>query len=308
MHVIGIDLGGTKVAAGLVTTTGKILVEKKLPSHLERGWPGLKQQLLELITELKQKTKVKAIGIGSAGPLHAPSGKLLDPTNFGWPAKVIPIAKELQTRLKIPVRLENDAAAAVLAESWKGSAGKNCIAITLGTGLGVGTVIDGKLHRGARGLHAEVGHLLLRPGDPTALCGCGNYGCSEAFLSGTNFAKRVAAQWKKPGLKAEEIVQLAASGHNGALAILEEYSQYMADFLHNLVVLYYPEKVILCGSFAQAHPHFLPQTKARLRVLLERRLKTLKIFPEIRVSRLGSGAGILGAAYVALHKNYVNEP
>jgi glucokinase len=265
----------------------------------------LKKQIVEICQSLaKEHGKPKSIGIGSAGPLHAPSGKLLDPTNFGWKAAVVPITRQLETALKIPVHLENDAAAAVLAEHWKGGAGKNCVVLTLGTGLGVGVIINGKLLRGARGLHPEAGHLVLRPGDKSALCGCGVEGCAEAYLSGMNFGKRSATKLKMPGISAKQIAELARNGNSQAMAQFSEYSEMLAAYILNMVVLFYPEKVILTGSFADAHSLFLPETEARLRVLLERRLKTIPLYPEIRVSKLGNRAGILGGAYVALNKYY----
>jgi len=307
MKVIGIDLGGTKVAAALVDSRGKILGERKQPVELGAGWPGLKRQLIQLSRGLMQEHgKVSAVGIGSAGPLHAPSGKLLDPTNFGWKAAVVPIASQLQAALKIPVRLENDAAAAVLAEHWKGGGGRNCVVLTLGTGLGVGVLVGGKLLRGARGLHPEAGHMLLNPGDVSALCGCGVHGCAEAYLSGMNFGRRAAARIGKPGATGKDVADLAARGNKEALAAFREYSSYLAAYLLNTVVLFYPEQILLTGSFAEAAPYFLPQAEEELKRLLERRLKTLKIYPKIRVSRLGNRAGVLGAAYVALHKNYAS--
>lgn len=305
MQVIGIDLGGTKIAAAMVNSQGKILAEKKLPTDLGAGWKGLATQIKSICTQLvKEKGKAKAIGIGSAGPLHAPSGKLLDPTNFGWPSGVIPLVKDLSRSLKTPVLLENDAAAAVLAESWKGGAGNDCVILTLGTGLGVGVMIEGKLLRGSRGLHPELGHLLLRPLDQSALCGCGNYGCSEALLSGNHFGRRAAMKLGIGQISAKEVAEMAKNGNELALGCFEEYSLLLADFLHNMVVGFYPKKIILTGSFADASALFLPKAEKRLRELLSRRLKTIPLFPEVRVSKLGNRAGVLGGAYIALHKNY----
>jgi glucokinase len=306
MKVIAIDLGGTKVAAAVVDAKGKILQQKKVPTELGGGWRALKKQLIDLCKELqKEEPKVSAIGIGSAGPLDAPAGLLLDPTNFGWSSPLkVNIVKELKAALRLPVKLENDAAAAILAEQWKGGAKQNALVLTLGTGLGVGVTTEGKLLRGGRCLHPEAGHILLRAGDQSALCGCGNYGCAEAYLSGMNFAARAAKKLVEPGISAIEVEQRARSGDPEAIALFAEYSELMAELLQNFIVLYYPQSVILTGSFANAAPLFLPDTKKRLRALLQRRLKTLPLFPEIRVSRLQNKAGILGAAYIALHEDY----
>ncbi len=304
-NVIGIDVGGTKVAAGLVSDQGKILRELKVSTQLKDGWPGLRRQLTEICRELKD-TKTKGIGIGSAGPLHAPSGKLLDPTNFGWSgsksgAKAIPLTADLKKALKLPVTLENDAAATALAERWKGGGGNDFVVLTLGTGLGMGVVCNGKLVRGGRELHPEGGHILLRSGDPTAPCGCGLFGCAEAFLAGKKFDERAE---KKLGvkLKGSEWAARAEGGDSAAKALFAEYSELLADYLLNIVVLYYPKNVIFAGSFAAACPQFLPATKVRLQSLLHRRLKTIPLLPELRASRLGSRSPILGGAYIALNR------
>jgi glucokinase len=300
---IGIDLGGTKVAAAIVSSQGRPKGLLREPTNLSGGWPALKSQLLQLCSELQRKHgKVHGIGIGSAGPLHAASGKLLDPTNFGWTSPlVVNIGRELSRALRIPVNLENDAAAAVLAECWKGGGGKNCAVITLGTGVGLGVVCDGQLVRGGRGLHPEGGHILLRPGDASAPCGCGNLGCAEAFLSGVNFGTRASRLLGEKGLTGADLAARATAGDRRVLALFAEYSELLADYLQNLVVLYYPERVILTGSFAEAHPHFLPAAQARLRELISRRLRTIPLEPEIRLSKLDRNAGVLGAAFVAMH-------
>ena len=175
------------------------------------------------------------------------------------------------------------------------------IVITLGTGVGVGVVCGGKLVRGARGLHPEGGHVLLRPGDLSAPCGCGLYGCAEAFLSGKNFAKRAATLLHEPGLTGAQLSERAAAGDGRVLELFQDYSALLAEFLQDLVVLYYPQRVILTGSFAAAHPHFLPLARKILEDLLARRLKTIPLLPELRISRLSENAGVLGAAFVAMH-------
>lgn len=299
-NVIGIDVGGTKIAAGIVTEQGKILRELKVQTYLRDGWPGLRKQLIEICKELKDK-KTRAVGIASAGPLHAPSGKLLDPTNFGWAqARSIPLTADLRKSLRLPVILENDAAATALAERWKGGGGNDLVVLTLGTGLGMGVICNGQLVRGGRQLHPEGGHILLRSGDPTAPCGCGLFGCAEAFLAGKKFDERAE---KKHGekLKGTEWAERAARGDKAAQALFAEYSELLADYLVNMVVLYYPKTVIFAGSFAATHAQFLPAARERLASLLSRRLKTVPLLPELRASRLGAKSPILSGAYIALN-------
>jgi glucokinase len=305
---LGLDLGGTKIALAMVSESGKIKGHRQVTTQIAGGWPVLKTQLVQLCKELQHDHgRAQAIGIGAAGPLHAPSGKLLDPTNFGWTAPLtVKVTQELSRSLKLPVYLENDAAAAALAEGWKGGGGKNFVVITLGTGVGLGVVCNGKLFRGGRGLHPEGGHVLLRPGDASAPCGCGNFGCAEAYLSGKNFASR-ASRLMGETLTGHDLRLRADQGDKRVLALFAEYSELLADYLCNLVVLFYPEKVILTGSFAGAYPHFLPAAESRLRELIQRRLRTLPLFPEVRVSRLDSKAGVLGSAYIAMNPGYAAD-
>lgn len=299
---IGIDLGGTKIAAAMVSESGRIRGLRRVPTRLTH-WADLRSQLTEVCRELQKEFGTAAgVGIGAAGPLHAPSGTMLDPTNFGWTSPLkVRLTGELGRALRLPVALENDAAAAVLAETWKGGGGRNCAVITLGTGLGVGVVCDGKLVRGGRGLHPEGGHVLLRAGDQSAPCGCGLFGCAEAFLSGKNFERRAARILGEEGVTGLALDQRAAKGDTRVLALFDDYATLLSEFLLDVVVLYYPERVILTGSFANAHPHFLALALERLERLLIRRLRTLPLVPEIRPSRLADNAGVLGAAYVAMH-------
>src|SRR5690606_9793213 len=118
------------------------------------------------------------------------------------------------------------------------------------------------------------------------------------------FGNRAAAILGKPGISAKDAADLASSGDQAALALFAEYSELLAAYMLNMVTLFYPEKIILTGSFAYAHPLFLQAAEDRLKELLALRLKTMPNFPKIRVSRLGNRAGLLGAAYVAFHKNY----
>ena len=302
MSVIVIDLGATKIAAAIVSSRGSVRCQSQESTYLREEWPGLKKQIIRICeSQLLIDRSISGIGIASAGPLHAPSGTLLDPTNFGWKRHVkVLLKKELERALHLPVMLENDAAASALAESWKGIAGKNAIIITLGTGLGVGILINGKLLRGARGLHPEIGHLILDISDKTALCGCGAYGCAEAYLSGMNFTKRANRILNK-NLSTLELLKLSKKIQQ---ELFTEYSQRLAQFLHSLIVLYYPEKIIFAGSFSQAADCFLPDTERHLKKLLLRRSQTISLIPKLKVSTLQERSGTLGAAYIALHRKY----
>jgi glucokinase len=300
--VLAYDLGGTKVLVGVVTRQGKILEELRVPVVAEKGKAAVIQQLADLGNAfLKKHPDIRRVGMASAGPLDPKTGTLLDPTNLGNWGKV-PLAKLLSAKLKRPVVMENDAAAAMLAESWKGKAKgcKNAMILTLGTGLGTAVIANGELVRAGRHLHTEAGHIVIRHGDSTAPCGCGNLGCSEAFLSGRSFTRRNRIRFSRPEMTAEDIAALARKGDPRALAAFEEYAELMAIAVHNYCVIYCPELIVFTGSFAATADLFLPQVREHLKKLLKRRRKGIDLMPKLVVSSLENRAGLLGGAYIAL--------
>jgi glucokinase len=301
--VLAYDLGGTKVLVGVVNHQGKVLEEIKVPVVVDQGKAAVIQQLADLGNAfLKKHPDIKKVGMASAGPLDPKKGLLLDPTNLGNWGKV-PIAKLLGAKLKRPVILENDAAAAMIAEHWMGKAKgyENAMILTLGTGLGTAVIANGELVRAGRHLHTEAGHIIIRDGDQSAPCGCGNLGCSEAYLSGRSFTRRNRPRFARPELLAEDIANMARKADPRALAAFEEYAELMAIAIHNYAVIYCPEIVVLTGSFANAADLFVPQTKEHLKRLLKRRRKGSDLLPKIAVSSLQNRAGLLGGAYVAFN-------
>ena len=304
--VLAYDLGGTKVAVGVVNSRGKILTIHREPALIKRGKQATLDQLIDLGKQMiKKHPGIKAVGIASAGPLDPIKGELLDPTNFSGPEGnwgKVPLTKILQKGLKLPVILENDAAAAILAEAWQGKARKveNSIILTLGTGLGTGMICNGKLVRAGRQLHTEGGHLILKAGDKSALCGCGNFGCAEAYLSGRGFTYRSRVKLKNDIIDAVQIAARARRNDRQALECFDEYAEMLAIALHNYVVIYCPEVVVFTGSFAAASDLFLKNTEKRLKILLKRRNEVMNLTPKLYVSSLENQAGLLGGAFVAL--------
>ncbi len=306
--VLSYDLGGTKIAIGIVSARGRILEEKRVPARFENGKDAVLKQLIELGKEfLKKHPEAKKVGIASAGPLDPNRGILLDPTNFAsekgrWGR--VPISKILSQSLKLPVYLENDAAAAILAEHWIGDAKKykNAMVLTLGTGLGTGILCNGELVRTGRFLHPEAGHVILNAEDTSAPCGCGNLGCAEAYLSGRNFSRRARQRFGDSSLSAKDIADLARKQDPRALAAFSEYAKIMAIALQNYIRIYCPEIILFTGSFAEAADLFLAQTEKHLSHLLIRLRKPIDLFPRLKVSSLKNQAGLIGGAYVAFRK------
>jgi glucokinase len=304
--VLAYDLGGTKVAVGVVDSTGKILAFHREAAFIKQGKKATLEQLIRLGKEMIAKyPKISAVGIASAGPLDPVKGELLDPTNFSGPDGhwgKVPLAAILAKGLKKKVILENDAAAAILAEVWKGlkSNTKNAMILTLGTGLGTAIVANGELVRGGRFQHTEGGHIIIKAGDESAPCGCGQIGCAEAYLSGRSFAYRGRKRLGNEIIDAPQIAARAREGDLEAIALFDEYAEMLSIALHNFVVLFYPEVVVFTGSFAAAHDLFLKKAEKKLAKLLERRNLVMNLQPKLVVSKLENQAGLLGGAYVAL--------
>jgi glucokinase len=304
--VLAYDLGGTKVAIGVVDSSGKILAFHREAAFIKQGKKATLDQLIRLGKEMIAKfPAIACVGIASAGPLDPISGELLDPTNFSGPEGNwgrVELTKILAKGLKKKVYLENDAAAALLAEVWKGHAKgkKNAMILTLGTGLGTAVFANGELLRGGRHLHTEAGHMIIKAGDETAPCGCGQFGCAEAYLAGRSFAHRARVQLRNEVIDAPQIAARAREGNAAALELFEEYSDHLATALHNYVVTFYPEIVVFTGSFAAAHDLFLEKTAKKLGKMLVRRNKVMNLQPKLAISKLENKAGLLGGAYVAL--------
>lgn len=306
--VLAYDLGGTKVAVGIVDSRGKIREETRVPVNYDAGKSAVIRQLIDIGRSLLSKhPRAKKIGIASAGPLDPIKGILLEPTNYtndqgGWGK--VPITRLLSRALKRPAFLENDAAAAILAEHWIGAARKsgNALVITLGTGVGVGSITNGELTRAGHLLHPEASHIIIGADDTQAPCGCGNYGCLEAYLSGRNFSERMRKRWNEPDLHAEEIAERARAGEPRAIQAFQEYSRLMAISLHNFAVLYAPDTVVFTGSFAACADLFLKDTHRQLKTLLVRKRVGVDLLPQLKISTLSNRAGLIGGAYVALHR------
>jgi glucokinase len=296
------DLGGTKLRGAYVDGRGRITAHAVSRVRQDEGFDGLIRLFKETAGQLP-KAKFKSVSVASAGPLHPERGILLDPTNFFTGEKswgVLPLVRDLKKAFKKPVRLENDAAAAVLGERWKGGHGKakNILAMTLGTGVGIGVICNDELVRAGRGLHPEASHIPLDMNAKEYPCGCGAFGCIEAYLAGSHFAYRLG-RLKGRALSGEEAVALAKGGDVWVQEAFREYGRYLAQAIRALAIVFAPEVVVISGGFSHASSLFLEETKALLPGLMERYRKGIDLLPEVKVSKLQDDAGILGAAYLA---------
>lgn len=301
--ILAYDLGGTKLASGVVTQTGKVLAHRSDALDLTGGPAGFLAFLSRTGDAWRKRfPAIGMLGIASAGPLDVARGVLLQPTNFPRWGNVA-VAGPLRRTLGIPVAMHNDAAAAAAAEGWLGGATRlrNWMVLTLGTGLGTGVVMGRRVFMGGSGLGPEAGHMIIT--DRPYPCGCGNTGCAEAALSGTALARRIAERadrWWKAGLPppkdTRELVARAREKDAEALAIFAEFSELLARAIHNYAVLFQPEKVFFAGGLAEASDLFLSATRHQVTRMLSGRPG---FEPRLGLSELGKESGVLAGAWVA---------
>lgn len=296
---IGLDVGATKIAAGLVVKQGKILKKKILKTEV---WKGKKVILTNINKAIESvwKPKVQAIGIGMAGQCETKTGTFLSGPNFPKNFRNIKIKKILESKFKVPVFLDNDARCFTLAESifGVGKNYKNIIGITIGTGIGSGVIIDGKIYRGKNNTAGEIGHQTLDTSPPFR-CSCGRRGHFEALVSGKamiNFYKHLTGKTKSTF----EITKLAKRGDKTAQNVITLLSKYLTLGLANVIHIFNPEIIVLGGGLAQIEEIWQPALKNLKKELIYKSLRQTKIIK----SKLKDKAGILGAALLCRFKKF----
>jgi glucokinase len=248
---LGLDIGGTKSAAIIGDARGNILARDPFPSDAQRGpLPMIDDLCSHAQKLLGGHSPVLGIGVAIGGPLNAETGVVLSPPNLpGWDR--IPLKRILEERLKLPARIEHDAAACCLAEfTWgAGRGASRLVYLTCGTGFGVGLVFDGKIYRGAAGASPEVGHSRLRKKGPE---GFGKRGSVEGFCAGASLGKIAAwkfpKRWQNPP-GTEELANLWQVGDGDAAAVIEINAKAVGQVCANLADLLRPEAILL-GSLA----------------------------------------------------------
>lgn len=292
---VGVDVGGTKIAAGLVEAgTWRVLKTVELPTDAFGGRAVVLDNVIEAIKAVSAD-KIKGIGVGFAGAVDFKRGRIIRGPNFAADLAGFAMAKELSNRLKTPVTLDNDVRCFTLAEAKIGVAKghANVFGMTLGTGIGGELVINSQPYRGKNNCAGEIGHATFAMGSEM-LCGCGQTGHFEAMASGTAI-RRLAGAVLGEELSATEVIAAAAQGNPKAKAVIEAYRESLAAGLANIAYIYDPDIVVLGGGLATIEDLWRPAvTIARQRVIYAP-LKDLVV----RRSRLGNRANIVGAAMLA---------
>lgn len=295
-----VDIGGTKIAVGVVDDNGKVLARAETPTEADNYSSGL-EAIVRMLRETAKNTgtELRGIGIGSTGPVDPIRGEFGD-VDFlpGWRGKNL--VRDLEDRFKLRAALENDGDAAALAEAGWG-AGRNrtrLIYITVGTGIGGGIILDGKLYRGVDGAHPEVGHQVIDPSGPQ--CTCGFRGCWESLAAGPAMVAWVeshapAGYPHRQGITAKRICELAANGDEIAQQAVEHEAFYLGLGLANLINLFTPDAIVLSGSVMKSAPLFLDRVRDVIRT-------GCRFVPaektELTLASLGDDTNLIGAARV----------
>ncbi len=314
---LGIDLGGTKIFTGLVNSSGEVVTQDYRKTKAKRGPEAVVQGLIASAGQVMQDAgvpaeQIRAVGVGSPGPVDAAEGLVVAPPNLpGWDR--VPLRQTIEEALGIPTHLENDANAAALGENvfGAGRGSKEMIYMTVSTGVGGGFIFGGKLYGGASGAAAEVGHMTILPRGPH--CGCGNRGCLEAVASGTAIARegRELLLRNVPTLIAELaggdpdlvsaklVAQAAQQGDAEAEEIIYEAMSYLGVGVANLVNLLNPELIVIGGGLTNmGDALFGPVRRAVDRRTFPIAAQRVRIVP----AELGDRVGVLGAAAVAMQR------
>lgn len=306
---IGVDLGGTNIHAGIVNINHDVLCRRFVPTLVEEGRHPVIERLITVIQELKEQSpleSIKGIGIGAAGIIDIERGIIVTSPNFpGW--QDVPLRDIISQKFNIPTFLDNDANAAVFGEHWAGAGqgSRSLIGLTLGTGVGGGIILDGRLWHGSEGMAGEIGHMTIVPDGRR--CSCGNSGCLESYASATAIVGRAIESMpchpenkllemvevgSSSELTSEKIFQAALAGNKLAKEIFHETGAYLGLAIGSLINILNPEMFVIGGGASKAWDFFYPaMMKEMQKRALTRMAEQVRVVP----ARLGDEAGLIGA-------------
>lgn len=312
-YIIGVDLGGTNIVAGAMPLDGSREIAMSTTQTLAEGGAGaVVDRIAAMIDKVIAQTMAETgasrsafmgVGIGSPGPLNRDKGIVIITPNLGW--KNFPLRDEISSRVKLEATLDNDANCATLGEFWCGAAkgGRNVIGMTLGTGIGGGLILDGRLFHGASDVAGEIGHTTI---DSTGRrCKCGNYGCLEAYASGPAIAERarealrgdegesilagmVGGDSRK--ITAATVYEAAKRGDLTAREVVRETARFLGAGVANLLNIFNPDTVVLAGGVTQAGDALFQPLRAEV--------KRRAFKPAVQACRIVPGALPLSAGVV----------
>jgi glucokinase len=302
--IAAVDIGGTKIAVGIIDTHGKVLSRLECSTSPERGYREAFRRISEMLRATAEtvKTRISGIGIGSTGPVYPLTGEFGDVNFFpNWKGEN-PV-KDLSEIFQVKVAIENDGDAAALAEAgWGAGRNKNkLIYVTVGTGIGTGLLFDGQIYRGVNHSHPEIGHHLVDPSGPA--CVCGFRGCWESLAAGpamvTWMERNAPPNYPhRRDLTAKKICELAMQGDDWARHAVKNESRYLGLGIANLVTMFVPDVIVLGGSVMKSAILFLEEIR---RIIAN----CCNLVPfdrtELTLTSLGDDSNLIGAARVWYH-------
>lgn len=299
-----VDIGGTKIAAGIVDENGRVRARMQSPTDAAGGYANGIRRIAEMLRETAKEAgvKISGIGIGSTGVVYPATGEFGD-VDFlpGW--KGFCPVKDLEKEFGVGAAIENDGDAAALGEAgWGAGKGKSrLIYVTVGTGIGGGIILDGQLYRGAKGAHPEIGHHVVDWSGPP--CTCGFRGCWEVMATGPAMAEwyrnHSAERKSEANHSAREICHLAREGDADALKAIEHEAHYLGLGIANLISLFVPDMIVLGGSVMKSADLLL----GGIRNVIASGCRFVPAEEtELALASLGEDANLIGAARVWHHR------
>jgi glucokinase len=306
---VGIDVGGTKIAGGVVDERGRILATARRESPAT-DTEAIERNIEDLVAELRADHAVEAVGVGAAGFVDSARSTVMFAPNLAWRDE--PLRADLEKLINLPVVIENDANAAAWGEFTFGAGEdvQDTLLVTVGTGVGGGIVLNGHLHRGAFGVAAEIGHMRVVPDG--RICGCGNKGCWEQYASGTALVRDTKEQAREGSLIARTLVdraggvesisgplitEAARDGDSFAREQLAVLGRWLGEGIASLTAVLDPAVVVIGGGVSEAGDLLLDPIRAHYRANLTGRHYRPEL--EVRAALLGNKAGMIGAADLA---------
>jgi len=314
-HSIGIDIGGTNVTVALVTKKGKIVKKIKFPTRVEEGKTKIIKRIVKALDKVMKglgSNSIEGIGIGAAGDIDQDRGIVRFSPNLFW--KNVPLVRLIKKKFNLKVVLDNDANAAAwgtyILETKRKA--KNLLCITLGTGVGGGLIINGKIYHGASGSAGEIGHMTVNPQGQK--CNCGNYGCLETYVGSAYIVRKAIKEIRKgerslikklaggnlQSITSQTIQTAALKGDKLARRIWKEAGEYLGITLSGVINLLNPGVVVFGGGVAKAEELIFQPMKKEIRK------RTFKVpFEKVKFTRTKFGAdlGVIGAALLTLQGN-----
>jgi glucokinase len=314
-HLVGVDLGGTKILAGVFDTSFNCLARIKISTKPERGPDGVIERIARCVRDAVDESdlsmkQIRGVGVGAPGAVNTEEGRVIFAPNLDW--KDVPLKKELEKHLDLPVFIENDCKQNTLGvyDAEFKSKPRYLIGVFLGTGIGAGVIIDGKPYMGFNGSAGEVGHMVLDVDGPE--CSCGNRGCFEALASRRAIFRTIQSAVKKgqdtvlvemlgkdlDDLRSGDLRKAIRQGDKFVEKVIEQAAEYTGIAVGNLINLFNPQVIVLGGGIIEQLEHeMLPIIE---KVAKAHALPGTAKGIDIVATRLGDDAGITGGAVLAL--------